>query len=128
MPLADYTLGQNAMSYLKRMASLCKEKDITLVLVKAPVLYPHWYVVVPSMLWATAVGFSRLYLGVHYFGDLLVGMLIGCVFAAIIYYLLVWMAKIKKPLDVRHAFVPIYTILVTIACFLMIATFETYLL
>ena len=43
MPLADYTLGQNAMSYLKRMASLCKEKDITLVLVKAPVLYPHWY-------------------------------------------------------------------------------------
>ena len=43
MPLADYTLGDNAMSYLKRMDSLCKKKGITLVLVKAPVLYPHWY-------------------------------------------------------------------------------------
>ena len=43
MPLADYTLGQNAMSYLRRMDALCKEKGITLVLVKAPTLYPHWY-------------------------------------------------------------------------------------
>ena len=43
MPLADYTLGENAMHYLKQMDRLCKEKGITLVLVKAPVLYPHWY-------------------------------------------------------------------------------------
>lgn len=43
MPLADYTLGENAMSYLRRMDALCKGKGITLVLVKAPTLYPHWY-------------------------------------------------------------------------------------
>jgi hypothetical protein len=42
-PLADYTLGENAMSYLQKMADLCKEKGIALVLVKAPIEYPHWY-------------------------------------------------------------------------------------
>ncbi len=91
-------------------------------------LFRRTWISLTMVFWALLTCYSRMYLGVHYFGDLLVGMLIGCVFAAIIYYLLVWMAKIKKPLDVRHAFVPIYTILVTIACFLMIATFETYLL
>jgi hypothetical protein len=42
-PLTDYTLGENAMSYLQKMADLCKEKGISLVLVKAPIEYPHWY-------------------------------------------------------------------------------------
>lgn len=42
-PLADYTLGENAMSYLQKMADLCKEKGVALVLVKAPTEFPHWY-------------------------------------------------------------------------------------
>lgn len=42
-PLADYTLGENAMSYLQKMVDLCKEKGITLVLIKAPTEFPHWY-------------------------------------------------------------------------------------
>ena len=42
-PLADYTLGENAMSYLQKMVDLCKEKGIQLVLIKAPTEYPHWY-------------------------------------------------------------------------------------
>ena len=42
-PLADYTLGENAMSYLQKMADLCKEKGIELVLIKAPTEFPHWY-------------------------------------------------------------------------------------
>lgn len=41
--LADPNLGSNAMDYLGRMADLCDEKGIALVLVKAPTLYPYWY-------------------------------------------------------------------------------------
>ena len=28
--------------------------------------YPKWYVIIPSYAWAGAVGYSRMYLGVHY--------------------------------------------------------------
>lgn len=43
VPLADYTLGDNAMGYLQKMAELCEENGITLILVKAPTEYPYWY-------------------------------------------------------------------------------------
>lgn len=39
--------------------------------------FPKWYVVAPSMLWASTVGYSRMYLGVHYPSDVLVGALVG---------------------------------------------------
>lgn len=42
-PLADYSFGENAMSYLDKMTELCEEKGIQLVLIKAPSLYPNWY-------------------------------------------------------------------------------------
>ncbi len=35
-------LGENAMGYLKKMADLCKEKGVELILVKAPTL-PYWF-------------------------------------------------------------------------------------
>jgi len=41
--LADYHFGENAYQYLDKMTKLCKEKDIQLILVKAPSLYPYWY-------------------------------------------------------------------------------------
>ncbi len=42
-PLGDYSFGENALYYLDKMTVLCKEKEIQLVLVKAPSLYPYWY-------------------------------------------------------------------------------------
>lgn len=39
--------------------------------------YPKWYVAVPAFAWASAVGYSRMYLGVHYPSDVAVGAFIG---------------------------------------------------
>lgn len=39
--------------------------------------YPEWYVIVPSMTWATAMGITRVWHGVHYPSDVLVGAGIG---------------------------------------------------
>ena len=39
--------------------------------------HPRWYVIVPSFAWASLVGYGRIYLGVHYPTDVLVGALLG---------------------------------------------------
>lgn len=41
--LPDYRFGAKAYESLDRIAALCKEKGIELVLNKAPVIYPYWY-------------------------------------------------------------------------------------
>ncbi len=42
-PLGDYTIDAAQMEYLDKIRTLCEEKGIQLVLVKAPSLYPYWY-------------------------------------------------------------------------------------
>ncbi len=39
--------------------------------------YPKWYVILPSAVYASAVGYSRLHLGAHYPSDVLAGAAIG---------------------------------------------------
>lgn len=39
--------------------------------------YSKWYVVAPSLLWASSVGYSRMYLGVHYPTDVAAGAALG---------------------------------------------------
>lgn len=41
--LSDYSFGEKAWSYLDKMRKLCEEKGITLILIKAPSLWPYWY-------------------------------------------------------------------------------------
>ncbi len=42
-PLADYSFPEESWKWLDRMADLCREKGIDLILIKAPSLYPYWY-------------------------------------------------------------------------------------
>ena len=42
-PLADYRFSEVCWSYLDGMATLCEERGVQFVLIKAPSLYPYWY-------------------------------------------------------------------------------------
>lgn len=47
----------------------------------------HKWFTVMMFSWAYIVSYSRMYLGVHYFGDLFCGATIGSLFAVLFYYL-----------------------------------------
>ena len=55
------------------------------------------------VLYALAISFSRVYVGVHYPSDLLAGMVIGVGSATLTYLLFSWMLKnLIQPLFMRH--------------------------
>lgn len=49
--------------------------------------HKKWYITVPMFLWASAVGYSRMHLGVHYPSDVLGGAVIGTGFSYLFYKL-----------------------------------------
>ena len=93
------------------------------------------------MSWAIVNSYSRVYLGVHYPGDLLVGMLVGLSGALIIYYLLRYALRQEKiaslvkytsqdrqlieqqPKNIRYTQVTIYTGLLTVMVILVYSLF-----
>lgn len=57
--------------------------------------FPKWYVIAPAFVWAGAMGYSRMHLGVHYPSDVLAGALIGAGSAYACHKLNYWLAHRK---------------------------------
>ena len=70
--------------------------------------------------WALLLCYSRLYLGVHYPGDLLAGMMLGAVVASLVYYVFWRMTKVEPPSDMKHPYLPIAVGLLTLVVFLLL--------
>jgi undecaprenyl-diphosphatase len=63
------------------------------------IAYPKWYVAVPAYAWAASVGYSRMYLGVHYPSDVLAGAIVGAGSAWLMYKVNKWLVR-KKPASI----------------------------
>lgn len=69
--------------------------------------YKKWYVTAPAFVWASAVGYSRMHLGVHYPSDVMAGALIGAGSSFVCYRLNSWLAgryliKRKGPKAIQY--------------------------
>ena len=73
--------------------------------------------------WATLQCYSRLYLGVHYPGDLLAGMLVGFVSATVVYFAFRRITKYENPTEIRHFYMPIAVGTLTLIVFLVYSIF-----
>lgn len=60
------------------------------------IAFPKCYVIAPAFLWACAVGYSRMDLGVHYPSDVLAGAIVGSGSAFLTYKLNKWINKKRK--------------------------------
>lgn len=65
----------------------CHAANIFALAVFMSLVIRHKWFTVMMFSWAFVVSYSRMYLGVHYFGDLFCGATIGSLFAVLFYYL-----------------------------------------
>ena len=65
--------------------------------------FPKWYVIIPSFAWAGLVGYGRMYEGVHYPSDVLVGAMVGAGSAWVAYKAQKWWMKKHSPKKQAHA-------------------------
>lgn len=72
--------------------------------------------------WAMMVCYSRMYLGVHYPGDIFVGMLLGLVGAWTVYQVFVRLTGSYIKTDEKYIYLPVYVGLLTWVC-IIIASF-----
>lgn len=82
----------------------------------------RWSVAVTLFVWAVLNGWSRIYLGVHYPGDVFCGMLLGCLVAVLCYWAWKhWFSKSATLPQMQHAWLLATTFVVTLAVLCMMA-------
>lgn len=58
------------------------------------ILKPYYkYIFWPLLIWVGLFGYSRIYVGKHYPGDIIVGFLVGFILAVIFYRIRLWITK-----------------------------------
>lgn len=58
--------------------------------------FPKWYIIAPSYVYASAVGYSRMHLGVHYPSDVIAGAVIGAGSAYLCYKAQKWLNRRER--------------------------------
>lgn len=67
-------------------------------------LYKNKYATTGLMIWVALNCYSRMYLGVHYPGDILCGLLIGALLAALVYVVLArWVLTAGSPSELQNS-------------------------
>lgn len=74
--------------------------------------------------WAIVNCYTRIYLGLHYPGDLLVGGLVGCTGAYLFYWLLCRYTDYQKKEEIKYAYTPIYVALFIVTGILIYSTLK----
>ncbi|MDY6206895.1 MAG: phosphatase PAP2 family protein [Prevotella sp.] len=75
--------------------------------------------------WATINCYSRIYLGVHYLGDLLIGMLVGFTSASVVYHIFQRITHYQRPPEIKGVYLPIYVGFAIMAFLLILSTYQT---
>lgn len=88
-------------------------------------LFRKRWLTVFMMAWALLTCYSRVYLGMHYPGDLLVGSLVGATGAWLVYRLFVKVSGYKRAEHFEHIYMPIWVGGLTIVGMLLDAAIMT---
>ncbi len=92
-----YDASEHGQSFPSGHASIAFATATTLTLE-----YRKWYVAAPAYLLATAVGYSRLYMGEHYPTDVIGGAAVGAASAVLSHWLTNKLFKFRPPEAVRY--------------------------
>jgi len=76
--------------------------------------------------WASVICYSRIYLGVHYPGDILAGAVLGLIVATVVFNLAGLVVEVKRPLPCRHAHLPWIVGAATLAIMIIYSAIATY--
>lgn len=75
------------------------------------------------MSWALLTCYSRVYLGVHYPGDLLAGAIVGLIGAYLMYFLFIKVSGYKRTENIKYPYLPIWIGLFTVLGMLIYSIF-----